>query len=180
MALFEETESVLGPLGGLVNNAGISGGRIPFDEVSLEHFEFVLKTNLTGAFLCSREAVRRLSKRHGGQGGVIVNVTSVSARTGGNLLGPYVASKGGLNALTLSLAREFGKDGIRVNAVSPSVIATEQHPLDDEFWVERVKSRIPMKRIGRPEEVASVILWLMSDESSRVTGEMLDVTGGGY
>lgn len=140
----------------------------------------VFATNVFGSFLCAREAVRRMSTRHGGQGGNIVNVSSAAARLGSpNEYIEYAASKGAIDTLTLGLAKEVAEEKIRVNAVRPGVIHTDIHAQGGEpNRIDRVKSQVPMQRGGYPEEVANAILWLLSEEASYVTGAVLDVTGG--
>lgn len=179
VAMFEAAQG-LGPLRGLVNNAGILERQMRMDAMEAARFARVFATNITGAFLCAREAVRRMSTRHGGAGGAIVNVSSIAARLGGT--GEYVdyaASKGAVDTMTLGLAREVAEEGVRVNAVRPGVIYTDIHASGGEPGrVDRVKAAVPMKRGGQPEEVAQAILWLLSDESSYVTGAFIDVSGG--
>jgi NAD(P)-dependent dehydrogenase (short-subunit alcohol dehydrogenase family) len=140
----------------------------------------MLAINVTGSFLCAREAVKRMSTRHGGQGGAIVNVSSVAARLGS--AGEYVdyaASKGAIDTFTIGLAKELGPEGIRVNAVRPGVIRTEIHLTSgDPGRVERIGASAPLSRAGEAEEVARSILWLASDEASYITGALLDVSGG--
>ncbi|HET7729123.1 MAG TPA: SDR family oxidoreductase [Usitatibacter sp.] len=178
--LFDAAERELGPLAALVNNAGILERQCRLDEMDAGRFERVFATNITGAFLCAREAVKRMSTRHGGRGGAIVNVSSMAARLGspGEYV-DYAASKGAIDSLTVGLAREVAGEGIRVNAVRPGVIYTEIHASGGEPGrVDRVKSAVPMQRGGRPEEVARAILWLLSEESSYSTGTFIDVSGG--
>ena len=178
--LFEETTKQFGRLTALVNNAGILEHHARLEDMEAARFERVFATNITGAFLCAREAVRRMSPRHGGRGGGIVNVSSMAARLGspGEYV-DYAASKGAIDALTIGLARELAEDGIRVNAVRPGVIYTAIHASGGEAdRVERVKSAVPMKRGGEPDEVARAILWLLSDEASYSTGAFIDVSGG--
>jgi NAD(P)-dependent dehydrogenase (short-subunit alcohol dehydrogenase family) len=142
--------------------------------------ERVFATNVIGAFLCAREAVRRMSTRHGGGGGAIVNVSSAAARLGspGEYI-DYAASKGAMDTMTIGLAREVAQEGIRVNAVRPGVIRTEIHASGGEpNRVERVKEAVPMRRGGEPEEVARAILWLLSEDASYCTGAFVDVSGG--
>jgi NAD(P)-dependent dehydrogenase (short-subunit alcohol dehydrogenase family) len=137
-------------------------------------------TNVTGSFLCAREAIRRMSTNHGGAGGAIVNVSSVAARTGapGEYV-DYAASKGAIDSFTLGLAQEVAAEGIRVNCVRPGFIYTDIHAAGGEPGrVDRVKQFVPLKRGGRPLEVAQAILWLLSDEASYTTGSFLEVTGG--
>lgn len=170
----------LGPITALVNNAGILELQGRLEAMSAERLARVFATNITGSFLCAREAVRRMSTRHGGRGGAIVNVSSMAARLGapGEYI-DYAASKGAIDTLTVGLAREVAEEGIRVNAVRPGVIRTDIHASGGEPGrVDRVKSSIPMKRGGEPEEVARAILWLLSDESSYSTGTFIDVSGG--
>ena len=180
MRLFEDTVRQFGFLNALVNNAGILERQTRLEEMEAARFERVFATNITGSFLCAREAVRRMSTRRGGRGGAIVNVSSMAARLGapGEYV-DYAASKGAIDALTIGLAKEVAEDGIRVNAVRPGVIYTEIHASGGEPGrVERVKSAVPLKRGGKPEEVARAILWLLSDESSYCTGTFIDVSGG--
>ena len=177
--MFDEA-AALGRISALVNNAGILERQTRLDDMEAARFERVFATNITGAFLCAREAVRRMSTRHGGQGGGIVNVSSMASRLGspGEYV-DYAASKGAIDSLTIGLSREVAEEGIRVNAVRPGVIYTEIHSSGGEPGrVERVKAAVPMKRGGKPEEVARAILWLLSDESSYSTGTFIDVSGG--
>ena len=179
MRMFDEARK-LGPLAALVNNAGVLERQARLDEMEGARFERVFATNITGAFLCAREAVRRMSTRHGGQGGAIVNVSSMASRLGspGEYV-DYAASKGAIDALTIGLAKEVAAEGIRVNAVRPGVIYTEIHASGGEPGrVDRVKSAVPMQRGGQPDEVARAILWLLSDEASYSTGTFIDVSGG--
>jgi len=178
--LFEQAESRFGPVTALVNNAGIIGLQSTFEEMSLERWQRIFSTNVFGAFLCAREAVRRMSTRHGGPGGGIVNVSSLASRFGSPFeYVDYAASKAAVDTFTLGLAKEVAADGIRVNAVRPGFIDTDIHASGgDPGRVERLKSQVPLNRGGRPEEVAQAILWLLSDEASYVTGTVLDVAGG--
>lgn len=180
LRLFDSAQGSLGAIDGLVNNAGILEQHMRLDEMTAGRFERVFATNIVGAFLCAREAVRRMSTRHGGMGGCIVNVSSMAARLGspGEYI-DYAASKGAVDTLTTGLAREVAEEGIRVNAVRPGVIYTDIHASGGEpNRVERVKAMVPMKRGGEPEEVARAILWLLSDEASYCTGTFIDVSGG--
>jgi NAD(P)-dependent dehydrogenase (short-subunit alcohol dehydrogenase family) len=180
VTLFERVDRELGPLYGLVNNAGILATQMRVDQMDAARLQRMLAVNVTGAFLCAREAVRRLSTRHGGHGGAIVSVSSVAARLGS--AGEYVdyaASKGALDTMTLGLAREVAAEGVRVNSVRPGFVYTDIHASGGEPGrVDRVKASIPMRRGGQPDEVARAILWLLSDEASFVTGTFLDVAGG--
>jgi NAD(P)-dependent dehydrogenase (short-subunit alcohol dehydrogenase family) len=178
--LFDTAGEKLGPVTALVNNAGILERQTRLDDMEAARFERVFATNITGAFLCAREAVRRMSTRHGGRGGAIVNVSSMASRLGspGEYV-DYAASKGAIDSLTIGLAKEVAAEGIRVNAVRPGVIYTEIHASGGEAGrVDRVKAAVPMQRGGQPEEVARAILWLVSAESSYSTGTFIDVSGG--
>jgi NAD(P)-dependent dehydrogenase (short-subunit alcohol dehydrogenase family) len=178
--LFDAAQAELGAVTALVNNAGILERQTRLDDMDAARFERVFATNITGAFLCAREAVRRMSTRHGGKGGAIVNVSSMAARLGspGEYV-DYAASKGAIDTLTVGLAKEVAEEGIRVNAVRPGVIRTGIHASGGEPGrVDRVKNAVPMKRGGEPEEVARAILWLLSDEASYSTGTFIDVSGG--
>jgi NAD(P)-dependent dehydrogenase (short-subunit alcohol dehydrogenase family) len=178
--LFAALDAELGPLTALVNNAGILERQMRVEAMDAARLGRVLATNVTGAFLCAREAVRRMSTERGGSGGAIVNVSSVAARTGspGEYV-DYAASKAALDTLTLGLAQEVALEGIRVNAVRPGFIYTDIHARGGEpDRVERVKHGVPMRRGGHAEEVARAILWLLSEEASYTTGALLDVAGG--
>lgn len=178
--LFETCDRELGSLSALVNNAGVLETQMRVEAMDSARLQRVFATNVFGTFACSREAVRRMSTKHGGAGGAIVNVSSVAARLGA--AGEYVdyaASKGAMDTLTMGLAHEVAEEGIRVNAVRPGFIYTEMHASGGEpERVERVKAFVPMKRGGSAEEVAHVILWLLSDEASFTTGSFVEVAGG--
>jgi NAD(P)-dependent dehydrogenase (short-subunit alcohol dehydrogenase family) len=179
MRLFEATDT-FGPLAGLVNNAGILEAQMRVEAMDAARIQRVFATNVVGAFMCAREAVRRLSTKHGGAGGAIVNVSSGASRLGspGEYV-DYAASKGAIDTLTIGLAREVAEEGIRVNAVRAGFIYTDIHASGGEpNRVERVKALVPMKRGGTAEEVASAIVWLLSGEASYTTGAFIDVTGG--
>ncbi|HEU5176286.1 MAG TPA: SDR family oxidoreductase [Burkholderiales bacterium] len=179
LRIFRETEK-LGPLAVLVNNAGIVDRSSRVENLTAERIQRMLAINVTGSFLCAREAVKRMSTRHGGKGGAIVNVSSMAAKFGG--AGDYVdyaASKGAIDTLTIGLAKEVGAEGIRVNAVRPGVIRTEIHATSgDPGRVERIGATAALQRGGDAEEVARAILWLASAEASYITGALLDVSGG--
>ena len=178
--LFKTCDDALGPLWGLVNNAGVLEQQQRVDEMEPARLQRVFATNVFGAFACAREAVRRMSTKHGGQGGVVVSVSSVAARLGspGEYV-DYAASKGAIDTFTVGLAAEVAQEGIRVNAVRPGFIYTEMHASGGEpNRVDRVKAFIPMKRGGTAEEAALAILWLLSDEASFTTGSFIDVSGG--
>jgi NAD(P)-dependent dehydrogenase (short-subunit alcohol dehydrogenase family) len=180
MRLFETADRRLGPLTALVNNAGTLEQQMRLEQMDASRLERVFAVNVIGSFLCAREAVRRLSTRHGGRGGAIVNVSSGAARLGApNEYIDYAASKGALDTMTVGLAQEVAADGIRVNGVRPGYIYTDLHAQGGEPGrVDRVKQYVPLKRGGQPEEVARAILWLLSDEASFSTGTFIDVTGG--
>ncbi|HET7220804.1 MAG TPA: SDR family oxidoreductase [Vicinamibacterales bacterium] len=178
--LFDTCEHQLGSLSGLVNNAGILDQQMRVESMSAARITRIFATNVIGAFVCAREAVRRMSTRRGGRGGAIVNVSSGAARLGspGEYV-DYAASKGALDTMTIGLAQEVAAEGIRVNAVRPGFIYTEMHASGGEpHRVDRVKAYVPMKRGGTADEVAHAILWLLSNEASFTTGGFIDVTGG--
>jgi NAD(P)-dependent dehydrogenase (short-subunit alcohol dehydrogenase family) len=178
--MFETIDRELGPLAALVNNAGILERQARLEETDGARLARILATNVTGSFLCAREAVRRMSIRHGGSGGSIVNVSSRAAVLGapGEYI-DYAASKGAIDTLTIGLSKEVAEEGIRVNAVRPGFIYTEMHASGGEpNRVDRVKAFVPMKRGGHAEEVANAILWLLSDEASYATGTFIDLAGG--
>ena len=163
-----------------MNNAGIVGHRARVDEMTPERLERMFAVNVVAAFLCAGEAVRRMSTRHGGAGGVIVNVSSAAARLGspGEYV-DYAASKAAIDTMTIGLAREVADEGVRVNAVRPGLIDTEIHSSGGQpDRIERLRDTVPMRRGGRAEEVAYAIAWLCSAEASYVTGALLDVSGG--
>ncbi|MEX2321828.1 MAG: SDR family oxidoreductase [Saccharospirillum sp.] len=178
--LFEAIDRLSGTLRVLVNNAGILKTQMRLEEMTAERINQVLATNVTGPFLCCREAVKRMSHRHGGAGGSIVNVSSAAARTGSpNEYVDYAASKGALDSMTRGLSLEVAAEGIRVNAVRPGLIHTDIHADGGEPGrVARLSERIPMQRGGEPREVAAAILWLVSDRSSYCTGSVIDLAGG--
>ncbi len=180
VALFDRAEAELGPIGGLINNAGILHTQARLDEYTVERLHEVVAVNVVGAFLCAREAVRRLSTAHGGEGGVIVNVSSAASYLGSpNEFIDYAATKGAVDTMTIGLAKEVATEGIRVNAVRPGLIETEIHALSGEPGrVARLAPGTPMARGGTAVEVAEAILWLASPASSYVTGSLLNVAGG--
>ena len=178
--LFGECDRSLGPLGALVNNAGIVATQSRVEAMAAERLQRMFSTNVVGAFLCAREAIKRMSKKHGGAGGAIVNISSGAARLGspGEWV-DYAASKGAIDTMTIGLAKELAADGIRVNCVRPGFVNTGIHAAAGEpNRIERLRESIPMKRGGEPDEVARAVLWLLSDEASYSTGAILDVTGG--
>ena len=179
-AMFRAIDKEYGRLDGLVNNAGILERQSELVDTSVDRWRRVLDVNVVGSFLCAREAVRRMSTRHGGRGGAIVNVSSKAADLGGaHEYVDYAAAKGAVDAMTIGLAKEVAGQGIRVNAVKPGLIYTDIHAAGGEAGrVDRLKGMVPMQRGGQPAEVAQAILWLLSDASSYTTGSFIDVSGG--
>jgi len=178
--MFETAERELGPIKGLVNNAAITGGFARVENVSAEAIEKVLAVNVTGSILCAREAVRRVSTKRGGMGGVIVNISSRAAQTGspGEWV-YYAASKGAIDSFTVGLAREVATEGIRVNAVAPGLVETGLHAANGEPGrLQRLMPSIPMQRAGQPNEVAEGVVWLLSPAASYTTGAILPIGGG--
>jgi NAD(P)-dependent dehydrogenase (short-subunit alcohol dehydrogenase family) len=178
--LFAAADASLGQLGALVNAAGIVDRKARVDEMTVGRLERMFAVNVIGSFLCAREAVRRMSTNHGGDGGTIVNLSSAASRLGspGEYV-DYAASKGAIDTMTVGLAREVADEGIRVNAVRPGLINTEIHASGGQpDRVRRLSPAIPMQRGGEATEVAFAIMWLCSDEASYVTGALLDVSGG--
>ncbi len=178
--LFDETERRLGPITALVNNAGVTGPSGRLDALGIDDLTRVLRINVVGAFVCSREAVRRMSTAHGGHGGAIVNVSSGAATLGspGEFI-HYAASKAAVDTLTIGLAREVAREGIRVNAVAPGLVLTDIHSSSgDPGRLERITPTVPMGRAGTVEEIAATIMFLLSDAASYVTGVVLRVAGG--
>lgn len=180
LRLFRTVDEELGNITALVNNAGILDRQIRVEETDEARLQRIFAVNVVGSFLCAREAVKRMSTRHGGKGGAIVNVSSAASRLGspGEYV-DYAASKGAIDALTIGLSREVADEGIRVNAVRPGFIYTDMHADGGEPGrVDRIKHTLPMKRGGHPVEVANAILWLLSDEASYTTGSFIDLAGG--
>jgi len=178
--MFQTCDRDLGTVSGLVNNAGILERQMRLETMDAARWQRIFTVNVIGAFLCAREAVRRMSRKHGGAGGAIVNVSSAAARLGApDEYIDYAASKGALDTMTIGLAREVADEGIRVNAVRPGLIHTDIHGSGgDPDRVERLKDSLPMKRGGHADEVAQAIVWLLSDESSYTTGAFIEVSGG--
>jgi NAD(P)-dependent dehydrogenase (short-subunit alcohol dehydrogenase family) len=179
LALFKAADD-FGVLGALVNNAGIVGPTARVEDMSAERIARMMAVNVTGSMLCAREAVKRMSTRHGGKGGIIVNLSSVAARLGSpNTYVDYAASKGAVDSFTIGLGHEVAAEGIRVAAIRPGLIDTEIHASGGEpDRAHRLSHMVPMKRVGTAEEIANAIVWLMSDEASYVTSTILDVSGG--
>jgi NAD(P)-dependent dehydrogenase (short-subunit alcohol dehydrogenase family) len=180
LAMFARVDAELGPLGALVNNAGIVAPKARLDEMSFERWQQLFGINVLGTLLCSREAVKRLSTHRGGTGGCIVNVGSVASRIGSPAqYVDYAASKGAVDSFTLGLSKEVAAEGIRVNCVRPGIIDTDIHASGGEpDRAQASAPNIPMQRPGSAEEVASIILWLLSAEASYTTGAIIDVAGG--
>jgi NAD(P)-dependent dehydrogenase (short-subunit alcohol dehydrogenase family) len=180
LAMFAKVDAKWGRIQALVNNAGIVDTACRVDAMDLRRLKRMFDTNVLGSMVCAREAVLRMSTRHGGTGGVIVNVSSVASRLGG--AGQYVdyaASKGAIDSFTLGLAHEVATEGIRVNAVRPGIIDTEIHASGGQpDRAQRMAAQVPMQRAGHADEVAQAIVWLMSPQASYTTGILLDVAGG--
>ncbi len=180
LAMFARIDAELPPLHGLVNNAGIVDRQARVDEFTLARIRRMFEINVFGSILCAREAVRRISTRHGGAGGSIVNLSSVAATLGSpGLYVDYAASKGAIDSFTVGLAREVATEGIRVNAVRPGIIDTEIHASGGQpDRAHQSLAMIPMRRVGRAEEIAEAVCWLLEDTSSYTTGGIIDVSGG--
>jgi NAD(P)-dependent dehydrogenase (short-subunit alcohol dehydrogenase family) len=180
LAMFEAVDQGLGRITTLINNAGIVDMKARLDEMSAARFKRMLDVNVLGTLLCSREAVKRMSTRHGGAGGSIVNLSSIAASLGApGMYVDYAASKGAIETLTVGLSRELAGEGVRVNAVSPGIIDTEIHGgSGDADRAHKLSSVIPLQRPGTAQEIAQAIAWLACDEASYVTGAVLGVNGG--
>jgi NAD(P)-dependent dehydrogenase (short-subunit alcohol dehydrogenase family) len=180
LRLFETVDAKLGRLDALVNNAGVVDSAQRVDEMSVARLERMWRTNITSSFVCAREAVRRMSTRHGGSGGAIVNLSSAAARLGSPAqYVDYAASKAAIDTFTLGLAKEVAAEGIRVNGVRPGIIETDIHASGGQpDRAAQMAPQVPMQRAGSAEEVAQAICWLLSDAASYTTGALLDVTGG--
>ncbi|ACA16629.1 short-chain dehydrogenase/reductase SDR [Methylobacterium sp. 4-46] len=178
-ALFEAADR-LGPLGGLVNNAGVVDHPARVEDMTAARLTRMMATNVVGSFLCAAQAVRRMSTKRGGRGGAIVNLSSVAARLGApHQYVDYAASKGAIDTFTTGLAVEVAEEGIRVNAVAPGLIDTEIHASGGQpDRAHRLAPSVPMRRVGTAEEIAAPILWLLSDEASYTTGTIVTVSGG--
>jgi NAD(P)-dependent dehydrogenase (short-subunit alcohol dehydrogenase family) len=180
MAMFETVDLKFGPLSALVNNAGVVDAASRVDAMSGERLKRMFDINVIGSMICAREAVRRMSTKHGGKGGAIVNVSSIAASLGA--AGQYVdyaASKGAIDTFTVGLGRELAAEGIRVNAVRPGVIDTEIHASGGQPDRARtLASMLPMQRPGTAQEVAQAIVWLLSEQASYTTSSLLDISGG--
>ena len=180
LAMFREVDEKLGRLSALVNNAGVVDVQARLDQMSVARLERMMRVNVVGSFICAREAVRRMSTRHGGAGGVIVNLSSAAARLGSpDQYIDYAASKGAIDTLTIGLAKEVAEEGIRVNGVRPGLIDTEIHASGGmPQRAFELAHTVPMKRVGSAQEIANAIVWLLSPQASYVTGATIDVSGG--
>jgi NAD(P)-dependent dehydrogenase (short-subunit alcohol dehydrogenase family) len=180
--MFDEVTSKLGQITALINNAGWGGQHGPIEAWDTEATRRLIEINLLGPMICSREAVKRMAKKFGGEGGTIVNISSAAARTGSpGVFVHYAATKGGLDVFTTGLAKEVAKDGIRVNAVRPGYVRTAMYEDDlkqSPDWVRATIASIPLGRIAEVSDVSAVVLWLLSEEASYVTGSIIDVSGG--
>lgn len=176
VAMFEQVDKELGPVTGLVNNAGINGNRKRVEDLTPEEISKLLAVNVTGCMICAREAIKRMSTRHGGKGGAIVNVSSGSANLGNPGIGVlYATSKGALNSFTIGLSQEVASEGIRVNTVAPGMTRTDM-PGEDRLKAQAEK--IPMGRVAEPEEIAEAIWFLLSDKAGYIAGANIRVGGG--
>lgn len=181
--LFTETEKAFGPVTHLVNSAGIGGGRKRVEEFDARSLQQLFAVNVVGLMLCCREAARRMSTRHGGRGGAIVNVSSMAGTIGGRPgASHYAASKAAVNSFTMGFAKDVALEGIRVNAVRPGMVLTEmtEDRLKDATFKSDIEATIAMGRVGEAHEVAEAILWLLSDKASFISGTMLDASGGNF
>ena len=180
ISLFSQTKEKLGNVSALVNNAGVITPITKLEFMDKKRLQRVFDVNVIGSFLCAKEAIKTMSTKKGGAGGAIVNVSSIAASLGSpNEFIDYAATKGAIDTFTIGLAKEVAEEGIRVNAVRPGLIQTEMHAhAGDVNRAEKLKEFIPLKRVGKPNEVANAILWLLSDSASYVTGSLLDVSGG--
>lgn len=180
LRLFSETDRLFGNLKSLINNAGILDQQMRLEEMNVGRLNRIFSANITGQLICAREAIKRMSLKNGGQGGTIVNVSSIAAKTGApNEYIDYAVSKGAIDTFTIGLSKEVAAEGIRVNGVRPAFIYTDIHADGGEAGrVDRIKENIPMKRGGTAQEVAEAILWLASEKSSYSTGTFIDITGG--
>ncbi|MBO6521181.1 MAG: SDR family oxidoreductase [Rhodospirillales bacterium] len=176
VAMFEQVDRDLGPVTGLVNNAGINGNRKRVEELTPEEITHLLAVNVTGCMICAREAIKRMSTKHGGQGGAIVNVSSGSANLGNPGIGVlYATSKGALNSFTIGLSQEVAAEGIRVNTVAPGMTKTDMPGADR---IKAQAEKIPMGRVAEPEEIAEAIWFLLSGKAGYIAGANIRVGGG--
>ncbi len=180
LAMFERFDREWGPLGGLVNNAGVVDVAARVDEMSRARIERMFDINVFGSIYCAREAVKRMSTRHGGSGGSIVNLSSVASKLGSPAqYVDYAAAKGAIDVFTLGLAREVATEGVRVNAIRPGIIDTDIHASGGQpERARQLAPQIPMQRPGTGDEIAAMVVWLLSEEASYTTGAVIDITGG--
>ena len=180
LAMFERFDREWGPLGGLVNNAGVVDVAARVDEMSRARIERMFAINVFGSIYCAREAVKRMSTRHGGSGGSIVNLSSVASKLGSPAqYVDYAAAKGAIDVFTLGLAREVATEGVRVNAIRPGIIDTDIHASGGQpERARQLAPQIPMQRPGTADEIAAMVVWLLSEEASYTTGAVIDITGG--
>ena len=176
--LFKSVDKKLGPLTALINNAAFTGTRCKILDLDVKTIQQIIDTNITGLVLCSQEAVKRMAKSCGGKGGSIINISSQAGQFGGNQISPYAASKAAVNTFTLGLSKEVGPEGIRVNAVSPGVIDTGHANMLDPKVKDALRDSIPLREIGTPDDVAMTVRWLLSEDSSYLTGVVIPVAGG--
>ncbi len=175
--LFKKIDTIDGNLIGLINNAGILGEQSSLTEMSNNRILMTFKTNIIGPLLCSKEAIKRMSTKHNGQGGGIINISSGASKTGSpNEYIDYASTKGAIDTFTIGLAKELATENIRVNAIRPGFIDTDIHKIPNRL--ESIKEKIPMKRIGKPNEIADAVSWLLSDNSSYTSGAIIDISGG--
>jgi NAD(P)-dependent dehydrogenase (short-subunit alcohol dehydrogenase family) len=180
LAMFERFDREWGPLGGLVNNAGVVDVAARVDEMSRARIERMFAINVFGSIYCAREAVKRMSSKHGGSGGSIVNLSSVASKLGSPAqYVDYAAAKGAIDVFTLGLAREVATEGVRVNAIRPGIIDTDIHASGGQpERARQLAPQIPMQRPGTADEIAAMVVWLLSEEASYTTGAVIDITGG--
>jgi len=180
LAMFQRLDAELPRLGALVNNAGVVDVAARVDEMSVQRLQRMFGINVVGSFVCAREALKRMSTRHGGTGGAIVNLSSAAARLGSpGMYVDYAAAKGAIDTFTTGLAREVAAEGVRVNAIRPGIIDTDIHASGGTpDRAHQSASLIPMQRPGTADEIAQAIVWLLSDAASYTTGAIIDVTGG--
>jgi len=175
--MFSKIDNEFGRITGLVNNAGIIGKASNLAEMSYERIKRIIEVNVIGTMLCSRESIKRMSTKYGGKGGGIINISSGASKLGSpKIYVDYASTKGAIDTFTIGLAKELAEENIRVNAIRPGFIETEIHQISNRL--QEVLKSIPMNRIGKPEEIAETIVWLLSEKSSYTTGAIIDISGG--